>query len=60
VDCRIFFISFELLEPLNNVPAKKGRQWRANFYRIDYDRNPVYSGWQLTRESFHDPENLEY
>ncbi|MEP6594747.1 MAG: carbohydrate-binding family 9-like protein [Ginsengibacter sp.] len=52
------FIPFALLEPINNVPPKKGTQWRANFYRIDYDRNPVYYGWQLTRKSFHDPEKF--
>lgn len=52
------FIPFTLLEPVNNVPPKKGTQWRANFYRIDYDRNPVYFGWQLTRQSFHDPERF--
>jgi hypothetical protein len=53
-----FFIPFALLRPIVNVPIKKGTQWRANFYRIDYDSNPVYSGWQLTRESFHDPQNF--
>jgi hypothetical protein len=52
------FIPFALLQPLDNVPPKKGTQWRANFYRIDYDSNPVYSGWQLTRESFHDPQKF--
>jgi hypothetical protein len=52
------YIPFALLEAMGNVPAKKGTRWRANFYRIDYDRNPVYSGWQLTRQSFHDPEKF--
>lgn len=52
------YIPFALLEAMGNVPPKKGAQWRANFYRIDYDRNPVYSGWQLTRGSFHDPEKF--
>ncbi len=31
------FIPFELLKPLQNVPPKSGTQWRANFYRVDYD-----------------------
>ncbi len=53
-----FFIPFALLEPMGNVPPIKGTQWHANFYRIDYDRKPVYSGWQLTRESFHDLEKF--
>ncbi len=52
------FIPFALLHPLNNVPPKKGTQWRANFYRIDYDLKPTYFGWQLTRGSFHDPEKF--
>jgi len=52
------FIPFALLQPLGNVPPKKGTQWRANFYRIDYDRNPVFYGWHLTRKSFHDPERF--
>lgn len=53
-----FFIPFALLEPITNVPPKRGTQWRANFYRIDYDRNPIYFSWQLTRQSFHDPEKF--
>jgi len=52
------FIPFSLLVPMDNIPPKKGTQWRANFYRIDYDRNPIYFGWQLTRQSFHDPERF--
>ncbi len=49
-----FFIPYALLSPMGNVPPLKGTKWRANFYRIDYDINPVFSSWQLTRESFHD------
>ena len=32
-----FFIPFELLNPLRNVPPKPGTRWRANFYRMDHD-----------------------
>lgn len=53
-----FFIPYTLLSSLNNIPPKKGAQWRANFYRIDYDKEPVFSSWQLTRESYHDPEKF--
>ncbi len=53
-----FFIPYALLSPISNVPPVKGTQWRANFYRIDYDRNPVYSSWQLTRNSYHDPQKF--
>ncbi len=49
-----FFIPYALLTPMGNVPPSKGTRWRANFYRIDYDQHPVFSSWQLTRESFHD------
>lgn len=52
------FIPFALLNALDNVPPKKGTQWRANFYRIDYDGSAAYYGWQLTRKSFHDPERF--
>lgn len=52
------FIPYSLLAPIKNVPPQKGTKWRANFYRIDYDRNPVYSSWQLTRKSYHDPEKF--
>ncbi|ULQ50734.1 carbohydrate-binding family 9-like protein [Flavihumibacter fluvii] len=53
-----FFIPFSLLNPLGNVPPAKGTKWRANFYRIDYDQKPVYSSWQLTRQSYHDIEKF--
>lgn len=53
-----FFIPYALLSSLNNMPPAKGSTWRANFYRIDYDREPVYSSWQLTRGSYHDPEKF--
>lgn len=53
-----FFIPFALLAPLENVPPRKGTEWRANFYRIDYDRKPTYTSWQLTRQSYHDYENF--
>ncbi len=53
-----FFIPFGLLYPMKNAPPKKGTQWRANFYRIDYDRVPVYSSWRLTRRNFHDFERF--
>jgi hypothetical protein len=53
-----FFIPYALLTPMGNVPPIKGTQWRANFYRIDYDRQPVFSSWQLTRENFHDYERF--
>jgi hypothetical protein len=54
-----FFIPFHLLRPLSNVPPVKNTRWRANFYRIDYDRTPTAAwSWQLTRRNFHDYERF--
>lgn len=53
-----FFIPFELLSPLNNVPPKKGMRWRINMYRIDYDRGMTAWSWQPTRVNFHDIESF--
>lgn len=50
-----FFIPYALLSPLENVPPKKGTEWRANMYRIDYDDpEPAYWSWQPVKESFHE------
>lgn len=51
-----FFIPFALLKPLHNVPPKKGTHWRANFYRIDYDKGSTNWTWQPVQKSFHDYE----
>jgi hypothetical protein len=48
------FIPFELLKPLRNVPPAPGTEWRANFYRIDYDYGTSTWSWQPTRENFHE------
>jgi cellulose/xylan binding protein with CBM9 domain len=54
-----FFIPYSLLTPMNNVPPKKGNQWRANFYRIDYDKDVITWQWQLVQnENFHDYEKF--
>lgn len=50
-----FFIPYALLSPLQNVPPKKGTEWRANMYRIDYDdRESAYWSWQPVNDSFHE------
>jgi len=49
-----FFIPYALITSFKNVPPEKGTQWRANFYRIDYDNGINYSSWQLTQNDFHD------
>ncbi len=53
-----FFIPYTLLTPLNNVPPRKGSHWRANFYRIDYDRGESSWEWQKVRTNFHDYESF--
>jgi hypothetical protein len=53
-----FFIPFALLKPLQQVPPRKGTQWRANFYRIDYDDHISEWSWQLTKTNFHDYERF--
>ena len=49
-----FFIPYVLLSPLENVPPKAGTKWRANFYRIDYDKGGNYWSWRPTGLSFHE------
>lgn len=49
-----FFIPYKLLEPLQNVPPTKGMKWRANFYRIDYDKGSSSWSWRPTQKNFHD------
>ena len=52
-----FFIPYTLLRPLRNVPPVKGTEWRANFYRIDYDESESsYWSWQPVTRNFHDFE----
>ena len=50
-----FFIPFELLRPLGNVPPQPGAKWRANFYRIDRDAGGLTTfDWAPVGENFHD------
>ena len=49
------FVPYDLLKPLQNVPPKAGTRWRANVYRIDYDRAPSTSwDWARVGPSFHE------
>lgn len=49
-----FFIPYTLLSPLHNVPPQKGTTWRANMYRLDYDKNKtVRWSWRKTETNFH-------
>jgi len=49
-----FFIPSLLLYPLPNRKLAKGVEWRANVYRIDYDRKPTrHIVWKDVGPSFH-------
>ena len=49
------FLPYELLSPLQNVPPKPGSQWRANFYRMDYDDGKTTRWtWSPVGRSFHE------
>jgi predicted TIM-barrel fold metal-dependent hydrolase len=51
------FVPYGLLEPLQNVPPQPGMQWRANFYRVDYDQGTTTSwDWARVGSSFHEFE----
>jgi hypothetical protein len=49
-----FFIPYKLLNPLPEVPPVSGTLWRANMYRIDYDKGAAHFSWQKTLRSFHE------
>ena len=49
------FVPYVLLRPLRNVPPRPGTQWRANFYRVDYDAGRTTSWyWARVGSNFHD------
>lgn len=49
------FVPYAVLAPLQNVPPQPGTQWRANFYRVDYDNDkPTGWSWRPVRSSYHE------
>ena len=52
------FIPFKLMHPLKNIYPESGTQWRANFYRIDYDGSMTPYSWQPYQTNFHDYKNF--
>jgi len=53
------FVPYDLLKPLQNVPPKPQTQWRANFYRVDYDEGKTTSwDWARVGTSFHEFEKF--
>jgi hypothetical protein len=55
-----FFIPYALLKPLQNVPPKKGTEWRINMYRVDYGANQESTtwAWKPIEKTFHDYEKF--
>ncbi len=53
-----FFIPYKLLAPLPQVPPSQGTKWRANMYRIDYDKGDSEFAWQKVSRSFHEYNNF--
>lgn len=49
-----FYIPYKLLNPLPQVPPVSGTKWRANMYRIDYDKGASHFAWQKTVRTFHE------
>jgi len=53
------FVPYELLKPLGNMPPQPGTEWRANFYRVDYDGGESTSwDWARVGPSFHEFESF--
>lgn len=53
-----FFIPFKLLRPLMNIPPTPGTEWKANFYRVDYDNETATFAWKPVESTFHDYERF--
>lgn len=49
-----FFIPYRLMGPLLDKRPKSGDEWRANFYRIDYDDGQTHFAWQPVERSYHE------
>lgn len=52
------FIPYALLKPLRQVPPQPGSEWRANFYRMDYDEGTCGWNWAPVGGSFHEIEKF--
>lgn len=53
-----FYIPYELLKPLANVPPDMQTTWYMNFYRIDYDAGTALWAWKSVKGTFHQPEKF--
>lgn len=48
------FIPFELLRPLGGANPESGKRWKANLYRIDYDKGEALWTWKKNSGNFHE------
>lgn len=48
------FIPYQYLQPMIDELPTPGTRWRANFYRIDYDKGQILFAWQPVSKSFHE------
>jgi hypothetical protein len=53
-----FFIPWVLLDPLVKEPPMAGAEWKANMYRLDYDKGSTRYTWQKVDRHFHEPHNF--
>lgn len=49
-----FFINYELFRIIGCTPPVSGTQWRANFYRVDYDKEQTVWYWKKIKNSSHE------
>lgn len=56
-----FFIPYDLMRPLQNVPPSPGSHWRVNLYRADFDtgERAIWS-WMPFAKRFHEYEKFGY
>jgi hypothetical protein len=48
------FVPYNMLGLLNSVPPSSGTRWRANLYRVDYDKGESNWSWKKTTGNFHE------
>ncbi|WP_290710073.1 carbohydrate-binding family 9-like protein [Flavihumibacter sp. CACIAM 22H1] len=53
-----FFIPFDLLKPVGGAAPKPGDTWKANLYRIDYDKGEALWTWQPNSGNFHEYQHF--
>lgn len=49
-----FFIPYRLMGTLLDERPESGDEWRANFYRIDYDDGQTHFAWKPIERSYHE------